>query len=477
MDDEQRTVFRGDLAVIDGEVEEDVGLVVGSDGTLTSIRRFDGGSGGALEGEEVIDLGRVAMIPGQVNIHSHAFQRSMRGRTEYQSEAAGGDNFWSWRREMYAWAHRLTPEEMAVVGRMAFLEMARAGITHVGEFHYVHHRPDGELYDRAMEMAFRLMEAAQEVGIRMTMMPVAYETGDIKEPPREAQRRFISPSVEQYLEWVEEMEAQLIDEPSLSIGVAPHSIRAVSRGWLEVIAGEARARGWPLHIHACEQRREVRRSKEVYGMAPIEAFHEWGLLDEGWTLIHGTHLEARELDILEEVRPTIGACPTTERNLGDGFLEARELVARDVPIALGSDSHTMIDPFAEMRLVEYHERLRAEARNVLAGKTPGVEESANVLWPMGTRHGARALGSDDGRLEVGAPADFVALDLRHPSLAGTTAGTLLSDIVLSMSAAAVTTTVVDGEMVVSDGAHRAEEDIVEAFASLTRRYEATQTRQ
>ncbi len=478
MASERETVYQAAMAVIRGKVVEDVAVVVGPEGRVKEVLEEEEGKRVTDASQRVVDLGEAALIPGQINIHSHAFQRSMRGRTEYRGDGASGDDFWSWRREMYAWAHRLSPEQMGVVGRMAFMEMARAGITHVGEFHYLHHREDGQLYDRPLEMAYQLVEAARDVGIRMTMMPVAYETGDINRPPMESQRRFIAPDLESYLGWAQELEEAFAGESLVATGVAPHSIRAVSRPWLEAIASEARARGWPLHIHACEQRKEVERSKEEYGMAPIEAFEEWGVLDKGWTLIHGTHLEERELEILEEVKPTIGACPTTERNLGDGFLEARKLVSRGVPIALGSDSHTVIDPFEEMRLVEYHERLRVEERNVLAAHSPeGEDETASVLWPMGTTNGARSLKAEEAGLEVGAKADFVALDLRHPSLVGTGTQTLLSDVVLSMSAGAVQEVVVDGKSVVAEGRHRREKGIVDAFRALMERFQRDDERQ
>ena len=464
------TIYRARYVLIDGCFEQEAALVERA-GRIEEILLDDEAARAVNASRRQVDLGNVALIPGQLNVHSHAFQRSLRGKTEYGQPGREDDNFWTWRTEMYELANRIEPDEMEIIGRMVFLEMLCAGITHVGEFHYIHHRPDGSAYDDPNELALRLGRAAKDVGLRMTMLPVAYHTGDIGEAAGPDQRRFISSGVHTFLGRVEGLAHRWADEELLDVGVAPHSIRAVDRQWLEAIAEWGRSRKAPVHIHACEQRKEVRASEYAFGMPPVEALYEWGVLDERWTIIHGTHLSDRELEILEEVRPTIGACPTTERNLGDGFLPATELVARDVPIALGSDSHTVVDPFEEMRLVEYHERLRREERNVLVGADRlGRTSTAEILWPMGTRFGARSLAGDDGAIRVGGPADFVALDLDHPSIAGAQRSTLLTDVVLSMSAAAVRDVIVAGKAVVAEGVHRREHEIISDYCALMERY-------
>lgn len=462
----RETIYRGRYALLDGVVEEDVAFAV--DGQeITEILRGDDADRQVDAGRRVVDLGDVAILPGQINVHSHAFQRALRGKTEYRSGDGGDDDFWSWRVEMYDLARQVEPAQMEIIAKMAFLEMLRAGITHVGEFHYLQHRRGGKTYDVPGEMARRIARAAKAVGIRLTLMPVAYHTGGIGQAPSPDQRRFVSVDVATYLQRAQQFADWSADEDLVRVGLAPHSIRAVPQEWFEEIADRAAQRGWPVHIHVCEQRREVRESEEAYGVPPIEALHQWGVLDASWTLIHGTHLSDRELEILEELRPTVGACPTTERNLGDGFLPASELVARRVPIALGSDSHTVIDPFEEMRLVEYHERLRREERNVLVGVDPDRRRStAEILFPMGTTAGARSLRCPGGRLEVGAPADFVAVDLGHPSLAGATAQSLLSDVVLSMSAAAVRDVIVGGQALVAEGVHHGEDEVVSDYRQL-----------
>ncbi len=469
---EDKTVYRADWTLLDGQFEKNVAIVVCGGRISEVLRRSEAEQISTIDARTV-ELGDAALLPGQINVHSHAFQRALRGKTEYGAPDSERDDFWSWRTEMYRLANRITADEMEGIARLVFLEMIRCGITHVGEFHYLHHRPDGSEYDDPTELALRIAGAAQQVGLRITLMPVAYHTGDIGEPAHPEQRRFIHRDVETYLERVQRLADHFEDSPLVEVAVAPHSIRAVPRNWMEAIADRARAMEVPVHIHVCEQPQEVQASRNAYGVPPIEALYEWGVLGESWTLIHGTHLSQRELDILQQIRPTIGACPSTERNLGDGFLPARALMQRDIPIAVGSDSHTVVDPFAELRLVEYHERLRAGRRNVLVDAHDGpVQSTVDVLWPIGTKNGARSLGSDGGVIAGGAAADFVAVDLNHLSIAGATEATLLSDVVLSMSADAVRDVVIAGESVVADGGHQNEDEIIRQYRELMARYAA-----
>lgn len=465
---EQETIYRAELVHRGGAFVEDTAVVV-SQGRIAGFLDGEAWRERAARGAVVSDLGPVALVAGQVNVHSHSFQRGLRGLTE--EVGSDGSNFWSWRDQMYELARWVDADAVEIIAAMAFLEMALRGITHVGEFHYLHHRPDGTPYEDPDELALRIGRAARTVGIRLTLLPVAYHTGAIGEPAKPEQRRFVEPDVETYLGRVKRLAHRWEGQPRRSVGMAPHSIRAVPREWMEAIAAAARAEAMAVHIHACEQKKELQASEEAYGATPVEVLHRWGVLDGGWTLIHGTHISERELEILEEFKPTVGACPTTERNLGDGFLPARKLVGRGVPISLGSDSHTVIDPFEEMRLVEYHERLQRQERNVLAAVDPRRPRStAQVLWPMGTVQGAQCLGSDGGVLDVGRPADFIGLDLRDPSLVGATPESLLSDVVLSMSASAVRDVVVDGERVVSRGHHGQAPEILDRFQALMRRF-------
>ncbi len=399
-----RWVFWENTWVENGVVEVDdriVGLTTGSP--------FD------------VDLGNAALLPGMINTHSHAFQRAIRGRTEHVLAARLEDNFWTWRESMYAAALTFGPEDMYSVARLAYEEMRLAGITSVAEFHYVHHSPDGTPYDDVNELAHQVIRAGLDAGLRMLVLPVGYQRGGFQRPAEEGQRRFIFPTADAYLKAVDDLRSHYAGHEMVTIGVAPHSIRAVDEHWLRTIAEYAKDEGLPVHIHACEQRREIAESLAEYGKAPIQVLADTGVLGERTTLIHGTHLTAEEFDLLEEFRPTIAACPTTERNLGDGFLPAKELVSRGIPISLGSDSNATINMFEEMRLVEYHERLRHEQRNILPTAVARMTGSprvstGDVLFPMATQNGARSLCIPAGTLAAGLLPDMFAVNLDHISL-------------------------------------------------------------
>ncbi len=461
--------LRARFVVAAGPVVLEDAVVEVADGRVVRV--------GPGDGTPAVDLGEVALVPGQVNAHSHAFQRAIRGRTEYLAAGRPDEDFWSWRERMYATANALDPDGVEVVSRMAFLEMALAGVTTVGEFHYLHHAPDGTPYTDPNELAHRVVRAARDVGLRIALLRVAYHRGGFGTPAAQEQRRFVDPDVDTYLARLDALDAAWTSDSLVSVGAAPHSIRAVPRAWVRAIAGAACRDGRAVHVHACEQRAEVEASRAAYGAGPVEVFEGLGLFEANATLVHATHLDDAALAVLERARPTVCACPTTERNLGDGFLPAGPLLARRVPVALGSDSQATIDPFAEMRLVDAHERLRAERRNVVAthhsvwcdAPADGRLETADVLWPMGTTHGGRALGLDVGALAPGCPADFVTLDLRDPSLAGASARSLLTDITFSASPRAVRDVYVAGAEVVTGGRHRRQEGIVDGFRDLMSR--------
>lgn len=462
------SIYRAELVLLDGEFHSDTAVVV-RNGRIEEVLRGEDAQQNLDSRDRIVDLGDAALLPGMVNVHSHAFQRGLRGTTEYRRTTDDTDDFWTWRNRMYRLANTVDPDQVETIATMAFMEMARVGVTRVGEFHYLHHRPDGTPYDDPWEMAERIRRAADEAGIRLTMLPAAYHTGGIGEPAEPHQRRFVHRDVDVFLDRVDALVDRWDDKPHVDVGLAPHSIRAVPRGWMEAIGDFADRRSLPVHIHVCEQPAEVEASREAFGNPPVEVLLRWGVLDSSWTLIHGTHLWEGELDILEDIEPTVGACPTTERNLGDGFLPAVALLEHGVPIALGSDSHTIIDHFDEMRCVEYHSRLKTRSRNVLAGSDPqGRTDTARILWPMATEHGARSLGADGGSIEPGAPADLMAVDLSHPSIAGADADTLLTDITLSMSPDAVRDVMVDGEPIVAEHRHRDQRAIVDEYRALMR---------
>ncbi len=397
-----------------------------------------------------------ALLPGFVNAHSHAFQRLIRGRTQWRPADRPEADFWSWREAMYGAAQILSPDDVFHASRFAFLEMLRAGFTSVGEFHYLHRDPSGEPYAEPNELARRVLDAAGEVGIRIALLQVCYAAGGIGRPLGEAQRRFATPDLDGFLAGCEALGRAVEDRPLASLGVAPHSVRAVPRDWLAPLHAWAAQRRRPFHIHASEQRAEVEAALEAYGLRPLALLAEEGVLDARTTAVHATHIDEEEIRLLARSGATVCACPTTERDLGDGFLPGASLLAAGVPVALGSDSQTVIDPLEEMRLLEYHERLRAERRVLLAAPAPDHPdrvEVAGTLLRAGTVAGARSLGLEAGEIRDGALADLVAFDLAHPALAGWTEETLAAMIALSAPPAAIRDVWVAGVRRVEGGRH------------------------
>jgi formimidoylglutamate deiminase len=422
----------------------------------------------AGDGEVVALLGR-ALVPGFVNAHSHAFQRLIRGRTQWRPADVAAD-FWSWRDAMYAAALALSPEDVYEVSRFCFIEMLRAGITAVGEFHYLHRDPAGELYADPLELERRVLAAAEDAGIRICLLNVAYATGAIGAPLGPAQRRFATPDLDDYLASTTALLKLVARRDRATAGVAPHSVRAVPRGWLQSIHAYARERDLPFHMHVSEQPAEVAACQDAYGLRPVELLAEDGVADERLTAVHATHILDREIAILAAAPgPTVCVCPATERDLGDGILAAEELVAAGARIAIGTDSQTVIAPLEEVRLVEYHERLRKLRRVVLSERVADRLEVAPRLLDMATRAGGRALRLDAGVLETHALADFSAVDLTHPALAGWDDETLPALLALCAPADVVTDVWVGGVQRVQAGRHERGEDAQAAFDAVAHR--------
>jgi len=362
-------------------------------------------------------------LPGFVNAHSHAFQRGLRGVVERVDREHPGDDFWSWREAMYAAAGRLDPDSAHRVALRAYAEMRAAGYVAVGEFHYVHHRPDGTPYDPPNAMALATARAADEAGIDQVLLMAAYERAGANLSPTPGQRRFCDPTVAAYLGRVE----SLAQERPGRVGVAPHSVRAVSRPWLGEIARFAEAAGMVVHIHACEQRREIEECLAEHGRRPIELLADAGVLGPRTTIVHGTHASDGELDLLAEAGASVCLCPTTEANLGDGYLPALRLFERGIRVCIGSDSNTVIDPIVELREIEAVARRTAEKRNVLVRE--GDDGPTSYLLDVGSRFGARALGLP--------PPPDIGLDLSHPSLAGVAESDAVAALIFGGSAAAL----------------------------------------
>jgi formimidoylglutamate deiminase len=386
------------------------------------------GIGPAQDGERLV--GR-ALMPGFVNDHSHAFQRGLRGTVERVDPEHPHDDFWTWRERMYALAGGLDPASMREAGRRCFAEMLSAGYTSVTEFHYVHHRPDGGSHGDPNAMAKALVSAAEDAGIRLLLLPVAYARGGVP--------RFRDADLDGFLSRVEALRGYAEARPLVEIGVAAHSVRAVTRGWLEGLARYADASGLALHVHADEQPGEIEGCVREHGIRPIELLAESGFLGPRTTVVHATHASGRELDLIADHGASVCACPTTEGNLGDGFLPAVEILGRGIPLSVGSDSHVRIDPFEELREIETNARRLSGRRNVLVPPPGGTSP---VPWLLRAGWGREAL-------EPGAPADLVEIDLAHPAVADVGPEALPAALVFGTGSAVVAGAWVAGRRVSS----------------------------
>lgn len=421
--------------------------------------------------EDVERLPARALLPGFVNAHSHAFQRVIRGHTQWRPADLGArSDFWTWREAMYAAARTLTPDEIGLVSRFCFLEMLRAGITTVGEFHYLHRDHDGEKYPNANELAQRVVMAAEEVGIRLVLINSAYVTGGLGEPLSPQQQRFATPDLDEFLARTSALRESVSHRHRVTVGIAAHSLRAVPRAWLPKLRDWAVEHDAPFHMHVSEQIAEVEACRAEFGLRPIQLLHADGLLDRRFTAVHATHIDDEEVIALGESGATVCACPATERDLGDGFLRAYDLQQAGAHLAFGSDSQTIIDFFEEARLVEYNERLQRRRRNVIfAQATPDRMEPSVPLLRYATAGGARALGVDAGRIDVGAQADFYTVDLTHPLIAGWTDDALAGMVTFSAPPQAVADVWVGGVRRVTDGRHALDGVAVITFRDVARR--------
>jgi formimidoylglutamate deiminase len=376
------------------------------------------------------------VVPGMPNAHSHAFQRALAG----VRETTANDSFWSWRETMYRIANALDAQDLYVVALRAFADMLRAGFTSVGEFHYLHHDRDGT---PSAEMALAIRAAAHDAGIRLTLLPVLYQQGGFGRPPTNEQRRFVHRSLDEFARLLE----QVVGEPC---GVAPHSLRAVSLDVLPdlvELADDLLGPQAPIHIHVSEQRQEVSECCERYGVPPIECLARTIQLNERWNLVHATHAEPPELDLIIGRGSNLVLCPLTEAYLGDGLFPLARFAARGGSFAIGSDSNARIDAIEELRLAEYGQRLREQRRGLLArGESLGA-----TLWSQAASVGARALGQPVGTFAVGGFADFVALDVEDPLFAGLSMEQALDAWIIGGSAAQIAAVYVGGERRVEQG--------------------------
>jgi len=425
-------IFQADLTWTGERFESDLQVAVGENGRIEAV--------GSLGRAPDVRLRNRALLPGMVSAHSHAFQRGLRGRGE--TFPAGSGSFWSWREAMYGLVGRLETEEFQTLCLQAFREMRAAGITTVGEFHYFHHRETGS---DAADYAFDdlVLAAAAEAGIRIALIEVYYRTGAVGQPLEGPQRRFGSPSPEVYWQQMDRLAARL-DPRRESLAASVHSLRAASLQDLAAIYEEARRRDLPFHIHVEEQRREIDDVLAYYDQRPMALLLETLGTATDLTAVHCTHTDAEEMDRFLAAGGTVCLCPLTEANLGDGIAAVPRVLPTSGGFCLGSDSNARISMIEEMRWLEYAQRLATETRGVLRDDGGSV---ARILWQTATAGGAKALGIETGRIEPGCWADFAAIDLEAPSLAGWTPEALLESVIFGATEEVVAATCVGGEWV------------------------------
>lgn len=438
----ERSSYFCDHAWLGGERTDADVLVAVEGGTIAAVER------GARRPPGAVHLAGLT-LPGFASAHSHAFHRALRGRTQHER-----GTFFTWREQMYGVAESLTPSSLYELARATYAEMALAGITSVGEFHYVHHDRDGRHYSDPNEMGRCLLAAAAAAGLRVTLLDACYLESSPGRGPEGAQRRFADASAEDWAERVGLLASSDLG-PGARLGAAIHSVRAVPPSAARVVAAHAATHSMPLHFHLSEQVAENEASSSAYGVTPTELLERAGALGPLSTAVHATHLADGDVATLGRSRTGVCMCPTTEQDLADGIGPAGRLATAGVAISLGSDGQSVIDPFQEMRSLELDERLATGRRGHFL---------ARELLGAATARGNEAIGwPEAGRIAVGAVADLVTVSLDSPRLAGWEARTLAEHAVFVAGASDVAHVVSSGRVVVADGRHLLVDDVPAAL--------------
>jgi formimidoylglutamate deiminase len=397
------------------------------------------------------------VLPGMPNLHSHAFQRAMAGLAERRGK--NEDSFWSWRETMYAFAAAIGPDELKAIAAQLYVEMLKAGYTHVCEFHYLHHQPDGTPYADPAAMSLALVQAAREVGIGLTLLPVLYMTGGFDGRPLSARQRRFGHDVGDFLVLLERLRA--LETPMLRVGLALHSLRAVPEAALHRVLDAVAGTDMPIHIHIAEQLGEVQDCLATRHARPVEYLLDHAPVDAHWCLVHATHLTADETRRLAASGAVAGLCPTTEANLGDGVFPLGDYLDAGGALGIGSDSHISISPVEELRWLEYGQRLATHHRNVAAREAgAGVGET---LWRAVLAGGAQAAGVPLGALAPGRRADLLVLDDSSPLLAARDTRSVLDSFLFAGNTPLVRDVMVAGQWVVRDFRHRDEARIAARY--------------
>jgi len=415
-------------------------------------------------------LGRY-VLPGMPNLHSHAFQRAMAGLAERQTNAE--DSFWTWRETMYAFAGRVDPDSLQAIAAQVYVEMLKAGYTHVCEFHYLHHQPNGAPYADPAAMSLALLEAAKEAGIGLTLLPTLYMTGGFDgRALHERQSRFFH-NVEKYMLLLQKLRA--VESSQLRIGIALHSLRAVPPEALREIVESEFARDCPIHIHVAEQIGEVQDCLAYRNARPVEWLLANAPLDARWCLVHATHMTEDETLRLAASGAIAGLCPTTEANLGDGLFPLKSYLDAGGTLGIGSDSHISISPIEELRWLEYGQRLQSRHRNIAVSELS--ESVGETLWGNTLFGGALAAGVAIGELDAGDPAqsgsglraDLLVLDDDSPLLAARDRDTILDSLIFSGNQNPVRHVMAAGRWVVRDFCHHDEDRIARRYRETVQR--------
>jgi formimidoylglutamate deiminase len=425
---------------------------------VTSAGRIDRVDVDSNASDGDVDVGIV--IPGLANAHSHAFQRVLAGHTEHRGPREQ-DNFWSWRSRMYALAERVDADALRAIATQLYTEMVATGYTAVAEFHYLHSEPGGPAPSEAMFEA--LARAAADSGIRLTYVPVLYERAGFGQAAATPEQQRFTLTIDAFIEHYERVRAH--EHALARTGIGVHSLRAVSPTSLAIVADVAARDAVPMHIHIAEQQKEVEDCIDALGARPVEWLLANNDVDEHWCLVHATHIDDDELDAIARAGAIVCLCPSTEANLGDGLFPLQAFLKREGRIAIGSDSHVSVNPFEELRWLEYGQRLSTRQRNIAAVRHA---ETGRSLFEAALAGGAGACGTGTGQLEEGANADLVVLDDDSPMLVGHSTRSLLDALVFSGFSLPIDRVMVGGEWLVEEGRHRNESAAGEAYAQVAK---------
>ena len=424
--------FRFQTALVGDQWKQNVEITISDDGLIDNI---ECGVTGVFE--------KLIALPGMVNVHSHAFQRGFAGLSEYRT--ATNDSFWTWRKLMYDFVQRLTPDDVYKIAKQLYREMLAAGYTWVGEFHYVHNEVNGATYASPSELSDAIFRAAADTGIGLCHLPVLYQRGGFEnEPIAAGQDRFVL-STDQFCQLVDLCHTKSKTLANVEVGIAIHSLRAASID--AALAAVEHARqiedGIPIHIHVAEQTAEIDACVEAHGKRSVQFLYDNLPVDQHWCLIHATHLNDSELQQIAKSGAVVGLCPTTEANLGDGIFRAEEFLAAEGRFSIGSDSHCSVDLREELRILEYGQRLTRRRRAILGSDEVSVGRN---LYCRAAKGGAQAIGIDAGEIAVGKRADFTLIDPNHPSIGDVQGDRILDRLIFTNIGNPVAGVVVGGRL-------------------------------